>query len=79
MDQQSRRIIIKKTNKIRPSELRTIATLEADLNQQVSLRFSKRVVNNGIQQNIIPYSQYAKKGNRAIEATITKILVFDYL
>ena len=71
--------LLKKPNKIRPSELRTIGTLEADFNQNASLHFSRRMMGLGIRRNIIPSSQYAKKGNRAIEAAIVKILIFDYL
>ena len=71
--------LLKKPNKIRPSELRTIGTLEADFNQLASLHFSKRMMNTGISTKSIPSSQYAKKGNRAIEAAIVKILFFDYI
>ena len=71
--------LLKKPNKIRPSELRTIGTLEADFNQGASLHFSKRMMSNGITHRAIPPSQYAKKGNRSIEAAIVKILFFDYL
>ena len=58
--------LLKKPNKIRPSELRTIGTLEADFNQLASLHFSKRMMNTGIDTKFIPPSQYAKKGNRSI-------------
>ena len=71
--------LLKKPNKFRPSELRTIGTLEADFNQQASLHFSKRMIHNGIMKSAIPNSQYAKKGNRAIEAAIVKVLFYDYL
>ena len=71
--------LLKKPNKIRPSELRTIGTLEADFNQQASLHFSKRMMNNGLTHKIIPSSQYAKKGHQSIEAAIIKIMFFDYL
>ena len=68
--------LLKKSNKIRPSELRTIGTLEADFNQCASLHFSKRMMNNGIKHKAIPPSQYAKKGNQSIEAAIVKVLFF---
>ena len=71
--------LLKKPNKFRPSELRTIGTLEADFNQQASLHFSKRMISNGIMKMAIPSSQYAKKGNRSIEAAIVKVLFYDYL
>ena len=71
--------LLKKTNKIRPSELRTIGTLEADFNQNAALHFSKRMMSTGIKSGLIPSSQYAKKGNRSIEAAIVKIMFFDYL
>ena len=71
--------LLKKPNKIRPSELRTIGTLEADFNQLASLHFSKRMMHTGIITKSTPPSQYAKKGNRSIEAAIVKILFFDYI
>ena len=71
--------LLKKSNNIRPSELRTIGTLEADFNQMASLHFSNRMMATGIKTLSIPSSQYAKKGNRSIEAAIVKILYFDYL
>ena len=40
--------LLKKPNKFRPSELRTIGTLEADFNQQASLHFSKRIMHLNI-------------------------------
>ena len=52
--------LLKKPNKIRPSELRTIGTLEADFNQYASLHFSKRMVHQGILHGAIPNAQYAK-------------------
>ena len=71
--------LLKKPNKIRPSELRTIGTLEADFNQHASLHFSQRMMGLGLKHGLIPSSQYAKRGNRAIEAAIVKVLYFDYL
>ena len=71
--------LLKKPNKFRPSELRTIGTLEADFNQQASLHFSKRMMHQNILNMAIPPSQYAKKGNRAVEAAIVKVLFYDYL
>jgi len=62
--------LLKKPNKIRPSELRTIGTLEADFNQMASLHFSKRMMSISIRSLSIPSSQHAKKGNRSIEAAI---------
>jgi len=37
------------------------------------------MMTTGIKSLSIPSSQYAKKGNRSIEAAIVKILYFDYL
>jgi len=71
--------LLKKPNKIRPSELRNIGTLEADFNQCASLHFSKRMMHTGITSKSIPPSQYAKKGNCSIEAAIVKVLFFNYL
>ena len=44
---------LKKPNKIRPSELCTIGTLETDFNQNASLRFSKRMMGMGIHRGAI--------------------------
>ena len=71
--------LIKKTGKIRPSEFRTIGTLEADFNQGATLHFSKRMMSTAMSNSLIPSSQYATKGNRAIEAAVVKVLYFDYL
>ena len=37
------------------------------------------MMQTGISTKAIPTSQYAKKGNRSIEAAIVKILFFDYM
>ena len=71
--------LLKKPNKFRPSELRTIGTLEADFNHNASLHFSKRMMGLGIERGAIPLSQYAKKGNRSIEAALVKIMIFDQM
>jgi hypothetical protein len=71
--------LIKKPGKIRPSEFRTIGTLEADFNQGAALHFSKRMMSTAMSNSLIPSSQYATKGNRAIEAATVKVLYFDYL
>ena len=71
--------LLKRPNKIRPEDLRTIGQLEADFNQQASMHFSKRMIDTGIEHNEIPESQYAKKGCRSIEAAIVKIMFFDHL
>ena len=71
--------LLKKPNKFRPSELRTIGTLEADFNQNASLHFSKRMMGLGIERGAIPLSQYAKKGNRSVEAALVKIMIFDQM
>ena len=68
--------LLKKPNKFRPSELPTIGTLEADLNQQAALHFSKQMISNGIINLAIPSLQYTKKGNMSIEATVVKVLFF---
>jgi len=52
--------LLKKFNK-KTSEVCTIETIEADLNQQASLHLSKRMMNKGIMSRSIPVSQYSKK------------------
>ena len=71
--------LLKKPGKFRPSELRTIGQLEADFNQGASLHFSKRMMDRAMKLNLIPSSQYAKKGSNCIDAALVKILYFEHL
>jgi len=71
--------LIKKPGRLRPSELRTIGMLEADFNHAATLHFSKRMMSTAIEHELIPQSQFAKKGSRSIEAAVIKVLFFDYL
>ena len=72
--------LVKKGKGIKPSDLRTIWLMEADLNAGAKIHFVKRMAaNTAIKHKLIPTSQYAKKHNKAIEAAIVKILFFDYL
>ena len=63
-----------------PGDLRTIWLMEADLNAGSFIHFVTRMMNStALQHNLIPASQYSKKGSRATEAAILKILYFDIL
>ena len=70
---------LKKPGKFRPSELRTFGQLEADFNQGASMHFGKRMMDRAMKLNLIPSSQYAKKGSRCIEAALVKVLYFEHL
>ena len=63
----------------RLDELRTIVLLEADFNTGTKLIFNKRMLDNARQHNLIPDSQYLRKGTRSIEAAIFKRLFFVLL
>ena len=71
--------LLKKPGKFRPSELRTIGQLEADFNQGASLHFSRRMMNRALSLDLIPSSQYAKKGSQCIDAALVKILYLEHL
>ena len=71
--------LLKKPGKFRPSELRTIGQLEADFNQGAAVHFSKRMMDRALKLNLIPSSQYAKKGSNCIDAALVKILFFEHL
>jgi len=71
--------LLKKPNRIRPQDMRTIGQLEADFNQGASIHFGQRMMMNALKHDEIPKSQYSKKGSRAIEGVIVKVLFFDYL
>ena len=54
--------------------------MEADLNTGAKLHFVSRMINQtALSNNAIQESQYAKKGSRAIEAALVKILYFDHI
>lgn len=54
--------------------------MEADLNTGAKVHFVKRMMNTtAINHNLVPESQSAKKGCKAIEAALVKILFFDNL
>ena len=72
--------LLKKGKGCTPSDLRTIWLMEADLNAGSKIHFVSRMINStALNNNAIQPSQYAKKGSRAIEAAIVKILYFDHL
>lgn len=54
--------------------------MEADLNAGARIHFARRMINETtLKNNLIPSSQYSKKGAKASEAAIVKVLYFDYL
>ena len=70
----------KKGKGIAPGDLRTIWLLEADLNAGSRIHFVKRMMNDSALNNdLLPQSQYSKKGSKASEAAIVKVLFFDIL
>lgn len=72
--------LLKKGKGITPADLRTIWLLEADFNAGAKIHWVKRMMNEtGIGKGLIPDSQYAKRGNKAIEAALVKVLFFDHI
>ena len=72
--------LLKKGKGITPSDLRTIWLLEADFNAGAKQHFVTRMMNStALGNDLIPASQYAKRGSRAIEAALVKILYFDHI
>ena len=72
--------LLKKGKGCTPKDLRTIWLMEADLNAGSKLHFVSRMINqSALAHNVIQPSQYAKKGSKAVEATVVKILYFDHL
>ena len=70
----------KKGKGIAPGDLRTIWLLEADLNAGARIHFVKRMMNDtALSNDLLPLSQYSKKGSKATEAAIVKVLYFDLL
>lgn len=70
----------KKGKGIKPSDLRTIWLLEADFNSAAKIHWVSRMMNGtAITNKLIPDSQYAKRGSRAIEAALVKVLFFDHI
>ena len=72
--------LLKKGKGITPSNLRTIWLLEADFNSGTKIHWVTRMMNDkAMNNNLIPQSQYAKRGSKAIEAAIVKVLFFDHI
>ena len=71
--------IMKKENDFRPEKQRTIHLIEASFSEGAKVIFSRRMMKNARLRKVIPEDQYARKGGRAIEAVLQKVLFFDYL
>ena len=71
--------IMKEDNNYKPEKQRTIHLLEANFSEGAKVLFSRRMLGNARQYNQIPEEQYARKGGKAIDAVLHKVLVFDYM
>lgn len=72
--------LLKKGKGCTPADLRTIWLMDADLNAGSKLHFVSRMINGTVlTNNEIQPSQYAKRGSKAIEAALVKILYFDHI
>ena len=69
----------KKGKGITPGDLRTIWLLEVDLNAGARIHFVSRIMNEtALKNNLLPSSHYSKKGSKATEAAIVKVLFLIY-
>lgn len=71
--------IMKEENNYKPEKQRTIHLLEANFSEGAKIIFSRRMLGNARTYDQIPEEQYARKGGKAIDAVLHKVLVFDYL
>ena len=60
-----------------PKKQRTIHLLEADFSEGCKIIFSKRMMEKARVHNQIPEEQYARKGGKAIDAALHKVLILD--
>ena len=69
--------LLKKGKDITPKDLRTIWLLKADFHSAAKIHWVARMMNDtAINNNLIRDSQYAKRGSKAIEAAVVKVLFF---
>ena len=61
-----------------PKKQRTIHLLEADFSEGCKIIFSKRMMENARVHNQIPEEQYARRGGKAIDAALHKVLILDH-
>ena len=70
---------MKEENNYKPEKYRTTHLPEANFSEGANVIFSRRMLNNARQHDQIPEEQYARKGGKAIDAVLHKVLVFDYM
>lgn len=63
----------------KPERQRTIHLLEANFAEGCRFIFSKRMMTNAKDKGLIPETQYARKGGKAIDGALQKTLTLDYL
>ena len=71
--------IMKEDNNFKPEKQRTIHLIEASFSEGAKIIFSKRMMENARLKKVIPQDQYARKGGKAIEAVLHKVLFYDFL
>ena len=62
-----------------PEKQRTIHLLEADFSEGCKIIFSRRMMQNAREQGQMREEQFARKGGRAINAALQKVLVLDQM
>ena len=70
---------LKKQEKHTPEDLRTIWCMEADYNGGSKIHFARRMMHRALDNKLVNESQYAKKGQQAIDAGLVKVLFLDHL
>ena len=61
-----------------PGRQRTIHLLEANFAEGCRFIFSRHMMLNAKSKNIIPETQYARKGGKAIDGALQKVLMLDH-
>ena len=61
-----------------PNKQRTIHLLEADFSEGCKIIFSKRMMENARIHQFIPEEQYARRGGKAIDGAMHKVLILDH-
>ena len=57
---------------------RTIHLLEANFAEGCRFIFSKRMMWNAKDKGLMPETQYARKGGKAIDGALQKVLILDH-
>ena len=71
--------LMKEEGEYRPEKQRTIHLLESTFSEGTKIIFSRRMMQHARKYGQLPPDQYARKGGKAIDAAIQKILIYDIM